>query len=516
MAFWHYTVCIGGDAHQWHAEAGIRVVEHHIGRAQAPSTELNRLVFGGGHAGRSAELLIFCWEAPSEAPSRRSRGYSLVVHETQPLQYQMTLFHPAACATQSSPPKTHGLLYHPSIPHLWGECFESVGSDAPAHEPQLHHPQQTPPSHASWRSRHLPHESPHALPHLKEGERRTVPPERQAAPRARAAGAAALDEGGGQGGTDGGPGSGGGAGGHAGSAGGGSGGDGRGEGGGQRGSRGKGVGGGDKGGGGGKRGITRGEEVGRGDTAQRWPRHLQACTEQWFGLYSLPALLCVCARDMRAALLLLLLLLLLQLLLLLLLPAAIAGSREEPHANAFLGGRRSSRVEAAAATDTDADTDAAADADADADFLLGWGRAEVQQGLATPVEVVGVPVSEGQAANAPVVKGVPLTRGAFGGNDPPASPLPPPPERPWLLEWAASSSGESDANNLRPRRAQGRRGGGDSDGTTMRTVAQHSSLLHHRGGVSSRRATRGDATRAAPPPTARRRRATRDAVAYDA
>ena len=233
MVFWRYTVCIGGDAHQWHAEAGTRTVEHNIGSAQAQRSELNRQIFGGGHAGRSAELLLFCWEAPSWHP----RGYSLVVHETRPLQYQMTLFHPAACATRSSPPAAHGL------PHLWGECFESVLSDTSAHE--LRHPLHTSSSHATWRSSSA--ESSHTLPHLRDGERRTVPPGRPATARAGAADAATA----------------------LGSDGGGSGEDGRGgRGGGQRGSGGK-------GGGDGKRG----EEVGRGDSAQLWPRHLQVCTE---------------------------------------------------------------------------------------------------------------------------------------------------------------------------------------------------------------------------------------------
>jgi len=257
--------------------------------------------------------------------------------------------------------------------------------------------------------------------------------------------------------------------------------------------------------------------VGGGDSAQLWPRHLQVCTEQWFGVYSLPALLCVCAHDVRAALLLLMMMILMVLRL-----SANAGSREpDATADAFRGGRRSGRVEAvgAAAADSDADSDADTDAGAGADaaLLLGWR-------VATPVEVVGVPVSEGQSGSAPIVKGVPLTRGAVVGNDPPPPP-PPPPERPWLLEWAApSSSGESEANDLRRLRAQGRRegrrGGGDADGTSLRTVAQHSSLLRHRRGVtlvvSSRRAARGEAARAVPPPMVRRRRATRDAVPHDA
>ena len=105
MSYWGYSVCVGGEARQWHAEHGVRQIEFHLGRHHAHP---NRHLFAGGYEGRAAELLVACRDAPSWlAPS-----YSLVVHEPQPLQYLMTLFHPVACTAGDA-----------ALNQLWGECF---------------------------------------------------------------------------------------------------------------------------------------------------------------------------------------------------------------------------------------------------------------------------------------------------------------------------------------------------------------------------------------------------------
>ena len=65
--------------------------------------------------------------------------------------------------------------------------------------------------------------------------------------------------------------------------------------------------------------------------------------------------------------------------------------------------------------------------------------------------------------------------GGFEDADPLSPPPPPPPPEPSrLLDWPATSDGESAAES---GRRSGAGSGGESDGSTMRTMAQHSATL---------------------------------------